>query len=342
MTPGEVLTADPNGETESGPGQGPLLQVENLSISFSTEAGRFRVVEELCLTVPTGRTVGLVGESGCGKSVTAMTLLRLLPSPPSHIEGGQIIFDGTDLAQLDEKALRQIRGNRIGMIFQEPMTSLNPTLSVGFQIAEVLRLHRGQKGRVAREAAVEILRQVGVGAPERRVDQFPHQLSGGLRQRVMIAMALVCRPALLIADEPTTALDVTIQAQILDLLRRLQGELGMAILLITHDFGVVAELCDEVMVMYAGRIVEQATASQLFRAPRHPYTWGLLEALPRLGGRGRRIPSIPGMVPPPGERGVGCSFAERCPRALARCRSDRPSLEARASGHLVACWNPSG
>ena len=342
MTPADALTADRNGEPESRPGPRPLLQVENLTISFSTEEGRVRVVEELCLSVPAGRTVGLVGESGCGKSVTAMTLLRLLPSPPSHIEGGQIVFDGADLARLDEKALRQIRGNRIGMIFQEPMTSLNPTLSIGFQIAEVLRLHRGQKGSVARDAAVEILRQVGVGAPERRVDQFPHQLSGGLRQRVMIAMALVCHPALLIADEPTTALDVTIQAQILDLLRRLQGELGMAILLITHDFGVVAELCDEVMVMYAGRIVEQATASQLFRAPRHPYTWGLLEALPRLGGRGRRIPSIPGMVPPPGERGVGCSFAERCPRALARCRSDRPSLEARASGHLVACWNPSG
>jgi peptide/nickel transport system ATP-binding protein len=272
--------------------------------------------------------------------VTAMTLLRLLPSPPSHIDGGRVLFDGMDLVRLNEHELRRVRGNRIGMIFQEPMTSLNPTLSIGFQIAEVLRLHRGQGGQSARRAAIEILRQVGVGAPERRIDQYPHQLSGGLRQRVMIAMALVCRPALLIADEPTTALDVTIQAQILDLLRRLQGELAMAILLITHDFGVVAEICDDVVVMYAGRIVEQAPVRQLFRAPRHPYTCGLLAALPKLGSRGRKIPSIPGMVPPPGARGVGCAFAERCPRALPRCRDEMPPLKAQNGCHLVACWNP--
>ncbi len=317
-----------------------LLQVENLSASFSTEDGRVRVVEEVSFSVPEGRTVGLVGESGCGKSVTAMTLLRLLPSPPSHIDGGRILFDGLDLAQLDESALRTVRGNRIGMIFQEPMTSLNPTLSIGFQIAEVLRVHRGQGGESARRAAVEILRQVGVGAPESRLDQYPHQLSGGLRQRVMIAMALVCHPALLIADEPTTALDVTIQAQILDLLRRLQGELDMAILLITHDFGVVAEICDEVVVMYAGRIVEQARVRDLFRAPRHPYTCGLLEALPRLGRRGQKLPSIPGMVPPPGARGTGCAFAERCSRALDRCRAETPPLIEQQDGHLAACWNP--
>jgi len=314
--------------------------VEQLSVSFSTEEGRVRVVEEVSFSVPQGRTVGLVGESGCGKSVTAMTLLRLLPSPPSHIDGGRILFDGKDLARLGEHDLRRVRGNRIGMIFQEPMTSLNPTLSIGFQIAEVLRLHRGQGGESARRAAIDILRQVGVGAPERRVDQYPHQLSGGLRQRVMIAMALVCRPALLIADEPTTALDVTIQAQILDLLRRLQGELGMAILLITHDFGVVAEICDEVVVMYAGRIVEQAKVRQLFRTPRHPYTCGLLAALPKLGRRGQKIPSIPGMVPPPGARGQGCTFAERCPRALPRCRAETPPLAAHQENHLVACWNP--
>jgi len=327
-------------ERRSSESASPLLQVENLSVSFSTEEGRMRVVEEVSFSVPQGRTVGLVGESGCGKSVTAMTLLRLLPSPPSHIDGGQILFDGTDLARLGENELRRVRGDRIGMIFQEPMTSLNPTLSIGFQIAEVLRQHRGQGGRSARQAAVKILRQVGVGAPEQRVDQFPHQLSGGLRQRVMIAMALVCHPALLIADEPTTALDVTIQAQILDLLRRLQGELDMAILLITHDFGVVAEICDEVVVMYAGRIVEQAKVRELFRMPRHPYTCGLLEALPKLGRRGQKLPSIPGMVPPPGERGAGCAFADRCSRALARCSGETPPLANREDSHLVACWNP--
>ena len=323
-----------------GDGAPPLLEVAGLSLSFATESGPVQVVEDVSFAVPRGRTVGLVGESGCGKSVTAMTLLRLLPSPPSRIDAGRILFDGVDLAQLRERDLRRLRGNRIGMIFQEPMTSLNPTLSIGFQIAEVLRLHRGQRGAGARSASIEILRQVGVGAPERRLGQYPHQLSGGLRQRVMIAMALICHPALLIADEPTTALDVTIQAQILDLLRRLQGELDMAILLITHDFGVVAEICEEVVVMYAGRIVEQAKVRQLFRAPRHPYTCGLLDALPRLGNRGRRIPSIPGMVPPPGQRGTGCAFAERCPQALARCSSERPALMPQGDGHLAACWNP--
>ena len=323
----------------------PLLRVEGLSLSFSTDAGRVRVVEDVSFEVHRGRTVGLVGESGCGKSVTAMTLLRLLPSPPSHIDGGRILFDGDDLSRLREHQLQAVRGNRIGMVFQEPMTSLNPTLSVGFQIAEVLRLHRGRTGDAARKAAVEILRQVGVGAPERRIEQYPYQLSGGLRQRVMIAMALVCHPSLLIADEPTTALDVTIQAQILDLLRRLQGELGMAILLITHDFGVVAEICDDVVVMYAGRIVEQAPVRDLFRAPRHPYTRGLLAALPRLGRRGQKIPGIPGVVPPPGARGPGCTFADRCPHVLERCRIENPPLQpwgspAMPDDHPVACWNP--
>ena len=274
-----------------------------------------------------------------------MTLLRLLPSPPSRVDAGRILFDGNDLAALGERRLQAVRGNRIGMIFQEPLTSLNPTLSIGFQIAEVLRLHRGQTGKNARKAAIEILRQVGVGAPERRIDQYPHQLSGGLRQRVMIAMALVCHPDLLIADEPTTALDVTIQAQILDLLRRLQSELGMAMLLITHDFGVVAEICDDVAVMYAGRIVEQASVRNLFRAPLHPYTRGLMDALPRLGDRGRKFSGIPGVVPPPGARGAGCTFADRCAYALDRCRVERPTLQvsgyrAATDGHLVACWNP--
>ena len=325
--------------------EAPLLRVEALTVSFSTDEGRLRVVEDISFQVYRGRTVGLVGESGCGKSVTAMTLLRLLPSPPSHVDTGRILFDGNNLAALGERRLQAVRGNRIGMIFQEPLTSLNPTLSIGFQIAEVLRLHRGQTGKSAREAAIEILRQVGMGAPERRIDQYPHQLSGGLRQRVMIAMALVCHPDLLIADEPTTALDVTIQAQILDLLRRLQSELGMAILLITHDFGVVAEICDDVAVMYAGRIVEQASVRNLFRAPLHPYTRGLMDALPRLGDRGRKFSSIPGVVPPPGARGAGCTFADRCAYALDRCRVERPTLQvsgyrAATDGHLVACWNP--
>jgi oligopeptide/dipeptide ABC transporter ATP-binding protein len=234
--------------------------------------------------------------------------------------------------------MRAVRGDRIGMIFQEPMTSLNPTLSVGFQIAEVLRVHRRMDARMARLWSVNMLKQVGIGGAERRLEQYPHELSGGLRQRVMIAMALVCRPSLLVADEPTTALDVTIQAQILDLLRRLQQEMGMAVLLITHDLGVVAEMCEDVFVMYAGRIVERAPAAELFRTPRHPYTAGLLAASPRRAPRGTRLATIPGMVPAPGKRGTGCSFADRCGRVLERCRAERPPLAG--DGHPVACWNP--
>jgi peptide/nickel transport system ATP-binding protein len=319
----------------------PLLAVENLSVSFATEGGRVTVVEEVSFEVPAGKTVGLVGESGCGKSVSAMTIMRLLPSPPSRIEGGRILFDGRDLAQLPEAAMQAVRGDRIGMIFQEPMTSLNPTLTIGFQIAEVLRRHRGMGAKMARVWSVNVLKQVGIGGADRRLDQYPHQLSGGLRQRVMIAMALVCRPALVIADEPTTALDVTIQAQILDLLRRLQQDMGMAILLITHDLGVVAEMCEDVFVMYAGRIVERAAVAQLFKAPRHPYTAGLLAASPRRTARGTRLATIPGMVPAPGKRGTGCSFADRCARVMERCRVERPVLSgAGNNGHLAACWNP--
>jgi len=318
----------------------PLLSVEGLSVEFRTEGGSVAVVEDLSFSIGAGRTLGLVGESGCGKSVTALALTRLLPAPPARIAGGRIRFEGVDLLGLAGPALRRVRGDRIGMIFQEPMTSLNPTLTIGRQIAEVLRLHRGLGAAAARDRSVEMLRQVGVGAPERRFDQYPHQLSGGLRQRVMIAIALVCHPDLLIADEPTTALDVTIQAQILDLLKRLQRELGMAILLITHDLGVVAEFCDEVAVMYAGRIVEQGSAAALFAAPRHPYTAGLLASSPRRVRRGERLPTIPGMVPAPGRRGAGCSFAERCSRVLGRCRGERPALAAVGADHLAACWNP--
>jgi len=320
----------------------PLLSVENLSVSFATEGGgRLTVVEDVSFEVPAGKTIGLVGESGCGKSVSAMTIMRLLPSPPSRIDGGRIVFDGTDLAQLPEAEMQAVRGDRIGMIFQEPMTSLNPTLTIGFQIAEVLRRHRGMGAKMARLWSVNVLKQVGIGGADRRLDQYPHQLSGGLRQRVMIAMALVCRPALVIADEPTTALDVTIQAQILDLLRRLQEDMGMAILLITHDLGVVAEICEDVFVMYAGRIVERAAVAQLFKAPRHPYTAGLLAASPRRTARGTRLATIPGMVPAPGKRGTGCSFADRCARVMERCRIERPVLAGVGdNGHLAACWNP--
>jgi len=318
----------------------PLLSVENLTVSFATEGGRVAVVEEVSFEVPAGKTVGLVGESGCGKSVSAMTIMRLLPSPPSRIEGGRVLFDGADLAKLPDAEMQAVRGDRIGMIFQEPMTSLNPTLTIGFQIAEVLRHHRGMGAKMARVWSVNVLKQVGIGGADRRLDQYPHELSGGLRQRVMIAIALVCRPALVIADEPTTALDVTIQAQILDLLRRLQHDMGMAILLITHDLGVVAEMCEEVFVMYAGRIVERAAVAELFKTPRHPYTAGLLAASPRRTARGTRLVTIPGMVPAPDKRGSGCSFADRCARVMDRCRTERPPLSAVANGHLAACWNP--
>ncbi len=316
-----------------------LLRVEGLSTGFATEEGFVSVVEDVSFELAPGGTLGLVGESGSGKSVTAMSIMRLLAEPPARIVAGRVLFEGRDLLGLDGAAMRGVRGDRIAMIFQEPMTSLNPTMTVGRQIAEVLTLHRGLRRAAARAEAVAMLRQVGVGGAERRFDQYPHQLSGGLRQRAMIAMALVCRPALVIADEPTTALDVTIQAQILDLLRRLRAELGMAVLLITHDLGVVAEFCDEVAVMYAGRIVERGGAA-LFRRPRHPYTAGLLAATPRSTARGGRLATIPGVVPAPGRRGIGCSFAPRCGRVLERCRAERPPLAPVAAGHETACWNP--
>ena len=318
----------------------PLLAVDNLSISFQTDSGPVSVVSDVSFALRPGHTLGLVGESGCGKSVTAQTLMRLLPMPPARIDAGRILFAGEDLVAVSERRLRALRGDRLAMIFQEPMTSLNPTFTVGSQISEALVLHRGLSWMKARESAIAGLREVGIGSPEARFDQYPHQLSGGLRQRVMIAMALACRPALLIADEPTTALDVTVQAQILELLGKLQHELGLAILLITHDLGVVAELCDDIAVMYAGRIVEKGPAADVLDQPRHPYTAGLLASTPRKAPRGTPLPTIPGTVPPPGERGVGCSFAGRCPRVLDRCRSERPSLAEIAPGLRVACWNP--
>ena len=317
----------------------PLLSVEGLSVAFNTEQGRVRVVDDVSFQLPAGETLGLVGESGCGKSVTAQTIMRLLPSPPSHIEGGRIMFEGEDLVVLPDSRMRRIRGDRIGMVFQEPMTSLNPTQRVGRQIAEVLSLHRGLGYGDAKALVVSTLKKVGIGNAERRLEQYPHELSGGLRQRVMIAMAIVCGPKLLIADEPTTALDVTIQAQIMELLQALQRDLGLSILLITHDLGIVAEMCRSMVVMYAGRIVESGPSAEVFTSPRHPYTAGLINSSPRHARKGERLPSIPGLVPPPGQRGMGCNFADRCPRALEKCRIEAPPLVP-ISGRLAACWNP--
>jgi oligopeptide/dipeptide ABC transporter ATP-binding protein len=317
----------------------PLLEIDALSISFRTDSGQIGVVEDVSFDLGSGENVGLVGESGCGKTVTAMAIMGLNPSPPSRVDSGRILFEGRDLLALGP-AMRSIRGNRIGMIFQEPMTSLNPSYKVGFQIAEVLRKHRGMSRAAARAEVLELLRHVGIGAPERRAGQYPHELSGGLRQRVVIAMAIACGPALLIADEPTTALDVTVQAQILELIRRLQREIGMSVLLITHDLGIVAETCERVLVMYAGRIVERASVGALYRHARHPYTKGLLSSSPRLGHKRPVLATIPGIVPPPGQRGPGCYFASRCPRALDRCHAEIPPLEPVVPGHDAACWNP--
>jgi oligopeptide/dipeptide ABC transporter ATP-binding protein len=316
-----------------------LLSVEGLSVAFNTEQGRVRVVEDVSFQLAAGETLGLVGESGCGKSVTAQTIMRLLPSPPSRVEGGRIMFQGEDLVGLPDSRMRRIRGDRIGMVFQEPMTSLNPTQRIGRQIAEVLSLHRGVGYGDAKALVVSTLKKVGIGNAERRLEQYPHELSGGLRQRVMIAMAIVCGPKLLIADEPTTALDVTIQAQIMELMQALQRELGLSILLITHDLGIVAELCRTMVVMYAGRIVESGPSAEIFTNPRHPYTAGLISSSPRRARKGERLPTISGLVPPPGQRGIGCNFADRCPRVLQKCRVEAPPL-APINGRLAACWNP--
>ena len=322
----------------------PLLAVEDLSISFRADGQSLPVIDHLSLAIEAGRIVGLVGESGCGKSVTARAIMRLLPTPPAEIGGGRILLDGVDLLSLGDAGMRDVRGNKIGMVFQEPMTSLNPTLPIGYQVGEALRLHQKLDRSAVKRQVTKTLDLVGIGAAERRYDQYPHELSGGLRQRVMIAIALICSPRLLIADEPTTALDVTIQAQILELLLGLRDELGMAILLITHDLGVVANYADEVVVMYAGKIVETAPVEVLFAEPRHPYTHGLLGAIPRLSDNREKLSTIPGTVPDPASMPKGCRFAARCPRVLDRCRGEEPPLAPvshRADDpHAVACWNP--
>jgi oligopeptide/dipeptide ABC transporter ATP-binding protein len=314
-----------------------LLDIRDLRVVFPSPDGEARVVDGVSLALEPGDTLGLVGESGCGKTMTALAILRLVP-PPGRIAGGSIELGGRDLLALPERAMRALRGGEVGMVFQEPMTSLNPVLTVGEQIIEAIRLHHSVARRQAREQAIEMLRLVEIPEPARRLDEYPHQLSGGMRQRVMIAMALACAPRLLIADEPTTALDVTIQAQILDLLSSLQARLGMAVLLVTHDLGIVAERSDAVAIMYAGRIVERGAVNDIFAAPLHPYTRGLLHSIPKVGAaRQRRLDAIPGVVPDLLHLPSGCRFRDRCGLALDACATTDPPLVEHAPGHFAAC-----
>ncbi len=324
-----------------------ILEVKSLQTSFFTEEGEVKAVDDVSFDVYRGKTLGIVGESGCGKSVTSLSIMRLIPSPPGKIVSGQILYRGKDLLKLDLSEMRKIRGNEISMIFQEPMTSLNPVFTVGNQICEAIALHQSLPKSEIRNKAIEMLRLVGIPSPEKRIDDYPHQLSGGMRQRVMIAMALSCNPNVLIADEPTTALDVTIQAQILDLLRDLQEKVGMAIILITHDLGVVAEVADEVMVMYAGRVAEQGTVREIFKNPKHPYTRGLLNSIPTLSKdptgklKKGRLETIPGIVPNLLHLPKGCRFQERCPYRIDACAEDEPALRVIAQDprtpHAIRC-----
>jgi peptide/nickel transport system ATP-binding protein len=326
----------------AAPADTNVLEVKGLKTVFFTNSGLFRAVDDLSLHVRRGETLAIVGESGCGKSVSALSIMRLVPDPPGRIVGGEILLEGIDLLGLDDAAMREIRGNRISMIFQEPMTSLNPVIRIGDQISEVVRLHRTMRARQAWDKAVEMLRVVRIPEPARRALEYPHQLSGGMRQRAMIAMALACRPALMIADEPTTALDVTIQAQILALMVDLQSELGMGLILITHDLGVVAQTAQRVIVMYAGKKVEEADVETLFASPRHPYTRGLMASIPALPTletkAGARLMEIPGTVPALTRLPKGCAFAPRCQLAIDRCRQEYPPLVDFGGAHLAACW----
>lgn len=318
----------------------PLLQVSSLATEFSTDQGIARALDDISFELQPGETLGIVGESGCGKSVTALSLLRLLPQPAGQIVGGQVIFDGTDLLKVSADDMHDIRGNRIAMVFQEPMTALNPVYRIGRQLNETLALHHSKMGKdEIREASIEMLRKVGIPAPERRMKEYPHQLSGGMRQRVMIAIALLCQPQVLIADEPTTALDVTIQAQILQLLRELQQETGMSIMFITHDLGVIAEMCDRVLVMYGGRIIEQASVSTIFKNPRHPYTRGLIRSIPRMDTEPKQtLSTIPGMVPSLFDYPLGCRFQNRCEFAADICQQKVPTMEAVSKEQQVRCF----
>jgi len=339
------MNTDPNRCTA----REPVLEIENLKVWFASRDGIVRAVDGVSYSLHAGETLGVVGESGCGKSVTAMSVLRLLPSPPAVVAGGEIRYRGTNLLAVDEPRMRSIRGNEISMIFQDPMTSLNPVLTIGDQIAEAVLLHQGVGRKAARARAVEMLQRVNIPEPARRANEYPHQFSGGMRQRAMIALALACNPKVLIADEPTTALDVTIQAQIIELMQKLKRELGTAIVMITHDLGVVAEVCERVVVMYAGRKVEEAPVERLFASPLHPYTRGLLASMPRLetvAGAHRaprhRLAEIPGMVPSLKTEIPGCSFAPRCAHATSVCGERAPALMHHGDGHSVACWHAVG
>ena len=314
----------------------PLLEVDDLRVLFRTDHGPARAVDGVSFTLSAGETLCVVGESGCGKSVTALAIMGLLPRVSAQV-GGRVGFEGRDLLAIDARSMADLRGDRLAMIFQEPMTSLNPAFTVGSQLAEVLVRHRGADAQQAREQVLQMLRHVRIPAPEKRIDEFPHRMSGGMRQRVMIAMALLCQPALLIADEPTTALDVTIQAQVLDLMRALRAELGTAVMLITHDLGVVAEMADRVLVMYAGQVVEEAPVREIFAMPQHPYTVGLMGAMPALAASGARLAAIDGMVPAATAMPDGCRFAARCPFADAQCR-EAPPLRDLGGGRRSRCW----
>lgn len=326
----KIVTNDTTNDT--------IIEVKNLRTSFFTEDGEIKAVDGVDFSIKKGKTLGIVGESGCGKSMTSLSIMRLVPEPHGEIVDGEIFFKGENLLNKTEKQMRRIRGNHMSMIFQEPMTSLNPVLKVGEQIAEAVRIHEKKGKASAWKKAIEMLEVVGIPSPQERAKQYPFELSGGMRQRVMIAMALACHPELLIADEPTTALDVTIQAQILELMKELQDEFETSIILITHDLGVVAEMCDEVAVMYAGKVVEYADVYSLFKNPRHPYTQGLLQSIPRHDTDQEELQVIRGSVPSPDEMPTGCSFAPRCPHAKALCSFDLPTLDEQVDGNEVRCW----
>lgn len=315
-----------------------ILEIRDLCVEFQTMEGTVQAVNHLSYKLRKGEKLGIVGESGSGKSVSSLGMLRLIPNPPGRITGGEILYKGQDLVKAPKKEMQRIRGNEISMIFQEPMTSLNPIIKCGKQIAESLRLHRGMNKKEAMEEAVRLMQSVGIANPAQRAHEYPHQMSGGMRQRVMIAMALACEPQILIADEPTTALDVTIQAQILDLIRDLNERMGTSVIFITHDLGVVSELCDTVLVMYTGRIVEQAPVLELFETPKHPYTVGLLEAIPRITKQRAPLQTIEGTVPNPTERIDGCSFSPRCPYATEQCRQKEPPEVQLSEHRRVRCW----
>ncbi|ABB23514.1 ABC transporter ATP-binding protein [Pelodictyon luteolum] len=315
-----------------------ILELKNLRTYYSTDAGTAKAVDGVGFSIAPNRTLGVVGESGSGKSVTALSIMRLIPTPPGYFAGGEIFWKGRDLLQLQEEEMRRVRGNEIAMIFQEPMSSLNPVFTCGRQIMEQILIHQPFSQTEAKDRTIELLRLVGIADPARRFSAWPHELSGGMRQRVMIAMALSCSPSLLIADEPTTALDVTVQAQILDLIARLQADTGMSVLLITHDFGVVAELCEEVLVMYASRVVEKGSVRDIFANPLHPYTRGLLKSIPRIGSKAERLHVIEGSVPSAIHIPPGCRFAPRCPMADGRCFNEQPELVSYEPGHEAACW----